>query len=179
MQVWSLAQEDSPGEGNGNPLQYSYLGNSRDREPGGLQSIRSQKSPTQLSNKNSKEETYREVHRFHLCLETEVSGQSFKVPEIMKISNFSTLRLNRALTFTKTIHRHCFFASSEPGKLDIISISLFHMGELVQKGHAWPRVTQWVITGLRPERDYSTCCKIFSSQSRSMSTWRWIAGQWY
>jgi len=29
----------SPGEGNGNPLQYSCLENSIDREPGGLQSI--------------------------------------------------------------------------------------------------------------------------------------------
>ena len=31
----------SPGEGNGNPLQYSCLGNPE--EPGGLQSIRSQR----------------------------------------------------------------------------------------------------------------------------------------
>ena len=29
--VWSLGQEDSPGEGNGNPLQYSCLENSMDR----------------------------------------------------------------------------------------------------------------------------------------------------
>ena len=29
----------SPGEGNGNPLQYSCLENSIDREPGGLQSM--------------------------------------------------------------------------------------------------------------------------------------------
>ena len=29
----------SPGEGNGNPLQYSCLGNSMDEEPGGLQSM--------------------------------------------------------------------------------------------------------------------------------------------
>ena len=29
--VGSLGQEDSPGEGNGNPLQYSCLGNSMDR----------------------------------------------------------------------------------------------------------------------------------------------------
>ena len=31
-QVRSLGQEDSPGEGNGNPLQYSCLENSMDRE---------------------------------------------------------------------------------------------------------------------------------------------------
>ena len=31
MQVWSLGQEDPPGEGNGNPLQYSCLGNPMDR----------------------------------------------------------------------------------------------------------------------------------------------------
>ena len=30
-QVWSLGQEDSPGEQNGNPLQYSCLGNSMGR----------------------------------------------------------------------------------------------------------------------------------------------------
>ena len=29
----------SPGGGNGNPLQFSCLGNSMDREPGGLQSM--------------------------------------------------------------------------------------------------------------------------------------------
>ena len=38
------AFERSPGEGNGYPLQYSYLKNSMDREePGGLQSIGSQR----------------------------------------------------------------------------------------------------------------------------------------
>ena len=38
-----------PGEGNGNPLQYSCLGNPMDREePGGLQSMGSQKSQTWL-----------------------------------------------------------------------------------------------------------------------------------
>ena len=31
--------ERSPGRGNGNPLQYSCLGNPMDREPGGLQSM--------------------------------------------------------------------------------------------------------------------------------------------
>ena len=36
----------SPGEGNGNPLQYSCLGNTTDRGPGGLQSMGSQKSWT-------------------------------------------------------------------------------------------------------------------------------------
>ena len=30
-QVQSLGQEDSPGEGNGNPLQYSCLGNPKNR----------------------------------------------------------------------------------------------------------------------------------------------------
>ena len=33
----------SPGEGNGNPLQYSCLENSMDKETGGLQSMGSQK----------------------------------------------------------------------------------------------------------------------------------------
>ena len=31
MQVWSLGQKKSPGEENGNPLQYSCLGNPADR----------------------------------------------------------------------------------------------------------------------------------------------------
>ena len=39
----------SPGEGNGDPLQYSCLGNPMDREPGGLQFIGSQKSWARLS----------------------------------------------------------------------------------------------------------------------------------
>ena len=33
----------SPGEGNGNPLQYSCLGNLMEEEPGGLQSMGSQR----------------------------------------------------------------------------------------------------------------------------------------
>ena len=33
----------SPGRGNGNPLQYSYLDNPMDREPGRLQSTGSQR----------------------------------------------------------------------------------------------------------------------------------------
>ena len=38
----------SPGVGNGNPLQYSCLGNPMDREPGELQSM-GRKSRTRLS----------------------------------------------------------------------------------------------------------------------------------
>ena len=42
--VQSLGQEDSPREGNGNPLQFSCLGNPMDRwELGGLQSMGSQR----------------------------------------------------------------------------------------------------------------------------------------
>ena len=42
--VRSLGWEDSPGEGNGNPLQYSCLENPMDREePGGLQSTGSRR----------------------------------------------------------------------------------------------------------------------------------------
>ena len=94
MQVWSLGQE-YPLEKEMATTSILTWGIWGTEEPSGLQSIGSQKSRTQLSNKN-KEETYREVHRLHLRLDTEVSGQSFKVPEIMKISNFLTLRLNRA-----------------------------------------------------------------------------------
>ena len=36
----------SPGDGNGNPFQYSCLGNPMDREPGELQSMGLQKSQT-------------------------------------------------------------------------------------------------------------------------------------
>ena len=35
MQVRSLGREKSSGEGNGNPLQYSCLGNPMDEETGG------------------------------------------------------------------------------------------------------------------------------------------------
>ena len=38
MQVPSLDWEDSPGEGNGNPLQYSCLEHPTNKQPGGLQS---------------------------------------------------------------------------------------------------------------------------------------------
>ena len=31
MQVWALSQEKTPGKGDGNPLQYSCLENSKDR----------------------------------------------------------------------------------------------------------------------------------------------------
>ena len=37
--VWSLGWDDPCGEGNGNPLQYSCLENSRTEEPGQLQSM--------------------------------------------------------------------------------------------------------------------------------------------
>ena len=39
----SLGQEDSPGEGNGNPLQNSCLENPWTEEPGGQQSMASQR----------------------------------------------------------------------------------------------------------------------------------------
>ena len=42
-QVPSLGQEDPLGEGNGNPLQYSCLGNPRTEGPGELQSTGSQR----------------------------------------------------------------------------------------------------------------------------------------
>ena len=45
-----------PGEGNGNPLQYTCLGNPMDRGAWELQSMGSQKSWTQLSNSNKQQE---------------------------------------------------------------------------------------------------------------------------
>ena len=47
--VRSLGWEHSSGERNDSPLQYSYLENSME-EPGGPQSIRSQRVRTRLSN---------------------------------------------------------------------------------------------------------------------------------
>ena len=41
--VQFLSQERSPGEGNGNPLQYSCLENPWTEEPGGLQSMELQR----------------------------------------------------------------------------------------------------------------------------------------
>ena len=41
----------SPGEGNGNPIQYAYLGNPMDRGPGGLQSMGSQRVEHDLATK--------------------------------------------------------------------------------------------------------------------------------
>ena len=41
-----LGSGRSPGEGNGNPLQYSCLGNPTEREPGGLESLVSQEQLT-------------------------------------------------------------------------------------------------------------------------------------
>ena len=38
----------SPGEGNGNPIQYSCLENPMDKDPGGLQSMGSQRHGTRL-----------------------------------------------------------------------------------------------------------------------------------
>ena len=37
----------SPGEGNGNPFQYSFLENLMDREPGGLQSMVARRDVTE------------------------------------------------------------------------------------------------------------------------------------
>ena len=50
--VWSLDWEDSPGEGNGNPLQYSGLENSMDR---GSQVRRLTQLPPPLYSKQSKD----------------------------------------------------------------------------------------------------------------------------
>ena len=45
----------SPGEGNGNPLQYSWLKNPMDREPGGLQSMGSQRIGHDLATKQQQQ----------------------------------------------------------------------------------------------------------------------------
>jgi len=62
----------SPGEGNGNPLQYSSLGNFMDKGAwGGLQSTGSQKSQTQLGTS------------------TTTTGQRFYEPSVLKLSAFT------------------------------------------------------------------------------------------
>ena len=47
----------SPKGGNGNPLQYSCLGNSRTEEPGGLQSMGSQRVRHGLAHGHTHEQT--------------------------------------------------------------------------------------------------------------------------
>ena len=49
--VRSLGLEDSPGGGNGNPLQYFCLENPKDRGAWGLQCIRSQRAEDNLVSK--------------------------------------------------------------------------------------------------------------------------------
>ena len=56
----------SPGEGNGNPLQYSCLGNPTTEEPGGLQSMGSQRLGHNLATKQ---------HQLSLNIETETALQ--------------------------------------------------------------------------------------------------------
>ena len=57
MRVLALALgwEDSPGGGNGNPLQYSYLGNPMDRRAGGLQLMGVAESETNLAIKKQQQ----------------------------------------------------------------------------------------------------------------------------
>ena len=56
----------SPGEGNDNPLQYSCLGNPTTEEPGGLQSMGSQRLGHNLATKQ---------HQLSLNIETETALQ--------------------------------------------------------------------------------------------------------
>ena len=58
IQVQSLYQERSPGEGNGNLLQYSCLEIPRTEESGGLQSTGSQKIGHDLATKQQQSYHY-------------------------------------------------------------------------------------------------------------------------
>ena len=51
--VWIPGSVRSPGEGNGNQLQYACPGMQWTEEPGRLQSMRLQKSQTQVSDYNN------------------------------------------------------------------------------------------------------------------------------
>ena len=68
-QVQSLGWEDSPGERNDNPLQYSCLENSMDRGPWRATVHSVAKSRTQLSNQHTHESSPRTKGLFvlHLC----------------------------------------------------------------------------------------------------------------
>ena len=59
--------ERSPGDGTGNPLRYSCLGNIPwTEEPSGLQSMRFQKSQTQLSNSGQTHTTNQQNPKSHM-----------------------------------------------------------------------------------------------------------------
>ena len=56
----------SPGEGNGNPLQCSYLGNLWTEEPGGLQSVGSKRVGHDLATEQQQQQPLSEVRLFVL-----------------------------------------------------------------------------------------------------------------
>jgi len=83
MQVWSLGQEDLPGEENGIPLQYSCLGNPMDKEPGRLQSTglqswrwlatkQQQRNQTDLSSKIHSQQIYEKVFKSLVIWEMQI-----------------------------------------------------------------------------------------------------------
>ena len=51
----------SPGGGNDNPLQYSWLGNPMDGEPGRLQSMVSQRPGCNLATKQQQQKTHKRL----------------------------------------------------------------------------------------------------------------------
>ena len=76
----------SPREGNGNPPQYSYLKNSWTEEPGGLQSMRLQKS---------------DMTEHHTLRNSALKYFSFLLVQIM------TLLPSEQATFTRPYSHHC------------------------------------------------------------------------
>ena len=58
----------SPGWGNGTPLQYSYLGNPWTEEPGGLQSMGSQRVRHNLVTKWTTTEDYGNLYCYLFCI---------------------------------------------------------------------------------------------------------------
>ena len=63
----------SPGGGNGNPLQYSFLGNPITKKPGRLQSMRSQKVPHDLATELAHTERGGKIW-FRLLFEVQISS---------------------------------------------------------------------------------------------------------
>ena len=106
MQVLPLVLEDPLWGGNDNPLQCSCLGNPMDREPGGLQSMRSQRVRTEWLSTHIHTQFYHQYLHF-TDEETEVQSTECHVG-ILHLEAIHTLKY-RLLTFVLKVRvrRRC------------------------------------------------------------------------